>query len=163
VSYQDTTGGTSLVRLIVTNQSKTELYNGTVSGFGAGATSLSSGALLHNTGDSFTYRMTASQSTLGFVNQSKTIQFMPTTPAFGNFPPWVSNWISTAMLVVLAGAFSILSVKFALVIIPVFGFFEMYYLRWLQPAIGTTAMSIVFGVLFMLGILMYIRKSEATI
>jgi PKD repeat protein len=162
VTYQDTSGGTANITLNVSHQNGTVLYSDTVSGFGTAATTISSGSLVHQAGDTYTYSIKAPQSQLGSVNQVKTITW-ENLKTLSGYPDWVGHWMGIALLVVLAGVFSFISVKFALVIIPVMTYFMTFYMRWIDPTIGLTTMigfTAVVGAIFTIGVLKYMREQQ---
>ena len=122
-------------------------------------TNLSSGALVHGAGESYTARLSAAQAQVGFVNKSHVITWGNLRTLEG-YPEWVGQWIGILAIVIVAGATSFVNVKYTVVIIPVLTFFMMNYTRWLNPYIGTSLMITSLGVLLTLGVLRYIRDSK---
>jgi hypothetical protein len=158
-TYQDTSGGTSSLWLTVRNSSGTLLYNNTTTGFGTSAVSRSSGALIHGAGETYTYRISAQQAQVGYVNKTSTITWENLRTLEG-YPAWVGQWLGILVLVVLAGSVGFASTKYMLVILPIVTFFMLVYTRWLQPVIGVTAMVASLGILLVLGVLRYIRDAR---
>jgi hypothetical protein len=157
LTYRDTSGGTSSINFTVKNQSGAILYTTVVSGFGTTQQNLSSGQLTHIAGDTYIYSFTAPQSQIGSVNVTQSITWGVGNTLIG-FPNWVAQWIAIGLLVLLTAAFSILSKRFALIIIPVITFFMMFYMGWIVPTVGTYAMMVSLGIIFTLGVLVYIQE-----
>jgi len=65
-------------------------------------------------------------------------------------------YIAVAFLIVIAALFSVISVKFGAVLIPIFGFM-FYYMRWLPFDIRGIGL---LTLLLTIGIFAYIRKQE---
>jgi PKD repeat protein len=159
LSYQDTSGGTSEVALTVKNSTGAIVYSGTQSGFGTAATTITSGSIVHSPGDSYTYTMSAKQQQLGYVNRTYTITW-ENLKTLSAYPDWVGQWLGIGLLIILAGVFSIISIKFALVVIPAVTYFMTFYMRWLQPEIGISTFVGCLSVLFVFGVLRYMRESK---
>ncbi len=163
VTYQDTSGGTSALNLTVYNTTGVLLFAGDSPGMTLGITApvvLSSGVLTHAPGDTYTYKLAATQSQVGSVNQTASITWQNLKTLAG-YPAWVSQWMGISILILLAGSFALVSIKFAMVIIPVLTYFMMYYMQWIDPVVGMPLLITSLGVLFAIGILRYMREQRA--
>lgn len=155
MTYADTSGGTTYLNFTVTNQSgyivSSELYP-------AGAASATySQVIIHGSGQEYTYGFSAVQSSYGWINNSGTMSFATTVALFGQSPGWIEYWLSVGIIIILAAAFSVFSIRFAMLIIPLISWFLQYVTGWFDIGIGGALM---FGGVFVLGVLKYIRDSE---
>jgi hypothetical protein len=158
LSYTDTSGGTSSINFTLKNQSGGVIYTTVVSGFGTATTNISSGPVTHAPGDTYTYSFVAPQAQIGNVSVVKTITWQ-NLKTLGGYPDWVGQWMGIALLVVLAAVFSLISVKYAVIIIPVITWFMTYYMQWINPTLGGSII-VVLGSLVVIGALRYIWEQQ---
>jgi hypothetical protein len=158
LSYTDTSGGTSSINFTLKNQSGGVIYTTVVSGFGVATTNISSGPVTHAPGDTYTYSFVAPQAQIGNVSVVKTITWQ-NLKTLGGYPDWVGQWMGIALLVVLAAVFSLISVKYAVIIIPVITWFMTYYMQWINPTLGGSII-VVLGSLVVIGALRYIWEQQ---
>jgi PKD repeat protein len=159
IKYKDTSGGTTIYIYNVTNTSGYYIVNGTVTVGDAAWHNITTPNVLHGAGESLTVRFAAQQNSVGYVNRSYTVTW-DNLKTLGGYPEWVGDWMGIAVLVLFAGSISLVSVKYAVVIIPALAFFMTVYARWLSPVIATTTFLASVGILFTLGVLRYIRDSK---
>ena len=68
-------------------------------------------------------------------------------------PLWVYNWLAIGIIVCIAGIFGFQTLKFGVVLVPVFALL-FTYMEWLDTPILLTMCAMT------LGVLMYLRYSE---
>jgi hypothetical protein len=160
IKYKDTSGGTGTIIYNITNSSGYQKANGTIAiAGGVGWVNTTTANVSHTSGESLTVRFSAPQSQVGYVNKSYTVTW-DNLRTLAGYPPWVGNWLGIAVLVLFAGSVSLVSVKYAAIIIPVLAVFLVVYARWLDPVIGVTTFIASAGILFTLGVLRYIRDQK---
>lgn len=160
IKYKDTSGGTGVMIYNITNTSGAYKANGTVDFTGVTTwINTTTVNVSHTAGESLTVRFSAPQTQVGRVNKSYTVTW-DNLKTLGGYPEWVGDWVGIAVLVLFAGSVSLVSVKYAAIILPALAFFMVVYTRWLSPVIGVTTFIASLGILFTLGVLRYIRDQK---
>ncbi len=107
-----------------------------------------------NNGQDYVYGFTAISTTYGNITASQAKTFNKLLDL--GIPAVYYPWIAACFLIILGGMFSVISVRFAAVIIP-----AIAYLFWLVKWIDLgTPSAVILGVLFIMGVISYIRKQE---
>lgn len=156
MTYVDGTAGTTYLLFAVYDGNNTLIYSQAYSGVSANSQAYSL-QLPHPGSAAYTYGIFASQSQYGWINSTKTLTFKDYVGILDDSPGWVEFWIACCLIVVLAAGFSYFSVRFAMVVIPIFAFYLQYGLGWFDIGIGG---SVTYGFIMVIGILRYIRESE---
>lgn len=129
-----------------------QTYVPCTSGCSAGASA--SYTCPYSGGTDYTYGFTAISSTYGTVSHSTTVTYEKLIDL--GIPEAYYPWIAAIFLFILAGFFSIISVRFAAIIIPAIAYL-FFMMKWISLGPST---AIILGVLFAIGILSYVRKQE---
>jgi hypothetical protein len=156
MSYHDTTAGTSYLQFVVYNQSDAVISSTIYTG-GSANSQIKSVVLDHTSGQTYRYGIVASQSTYGWMNETKTLTFEQHVALYGTSPTWIEFWLAVGLLVLFGAAFSTFSIRFGMIAIPLLAFFFEHVLGWFTIGIGGDA---AFFGMMVLGVISYIRQSE---
>jgi len=159
MSYLDASGGTNALTFSVRNTSGIVLSSASYSGAAAN-NQVFSQLVTVSQGESYTFAFAANQSEYGWINQTDTVTLANQIALLDAAPGWVEEWIAIALIIVIASIFTLWSKPFALVGIPVAGWFFQHILGWLP---STFMSDIAFVCMLALGILVYIRQKENAI
>lgn len=159
LTYQDTSSGTSTIVVNITNISGVSQFSRLQAVSGSSPVTISSGAIAHTSGETYTYKFSAAQAYVGTVNQTYTLTWSGLR-TLGGQPSWVGQWLGIALLVLLAGAFALMSVRYAMILIPVITYFMTEYMQWIDPAVGRPIFITSLGALLVLGVLRYMRDQR---
>ncbi len=156
--YLDSDGGTSQIWFYATNLSNGDkcTQSSTADSVTLSCTVLASGY--------YEYGYNATSTKYGYFKESKVHNFGAGTPDSPLVATGVDKtllqWASIIILVVLASLFSITTVKYGAVIIPMVGM-VLWVLGWFEPAPDNAAGSfIILSTAIILGVLVYMRLSE---
>jgi len=156
MSYVDITAGTTYLAFTVYNQSSVAISTTTYTGASANSQTATI-VLPHTSGESYRYGISASQSAYGWINETKTLTFEQHLALYGTSPSWIEYWLAVGLLVLFGAAFSIFSIRFGMISLPLLAFFFEHVLGWFTIGIAGDA---AFMAMMVLGIISYIRQSE---
>jgi PKD repeat protein len=159
MSYLDASGGTNTLNFSVHNTSNVVLASASYSGAAAN-NQVFSQLITVSQGESYTFAFAANQSEYGWINQTDTVTLANQIGLLDAAPGWVEEWIAIALIIIIASIFTLWSKPFALVGIPIAGWFFQHILGWLP---STFMSDIAFVCMLALGILVYIRQKENAI
>lgn len=159
LTYQDTSGGTSTISLVVKNDTGAIMYNNTTASPGTALVAMSSGAISHSAGETYEYQLSAVQSKVGYVNQSYFVTW-ERLRTLSMFPAWVSQWFGIVLIILFAGIGSAISVKYTVVMLPFWTGFLTIYMKMVDPAISVGSLLASLGIIAVIGAIKYTRESE---
>ena len=157
--YNDIIGSTSQIWFYATNLSTgvTCTQNSTSDSVTLSCAVLASGA--------YQFGFNATSTKYGYFKDNMVVNFdagNPNTPIVDtNVDTTLLQWASIIILVILASLFSVTTIKFGAVILPLSAM-VLWVFGWFEPAIGNPVLS--FGLLstaIVLGVLVYMRMSES--
>lgn len=153
LTYRDTTAKTSTVTFYVKNETGAEIYNETQPG---SANLTITYGMENQPGSTFIFGFTALHETYGEIKKDQFIRFESTRPLI-DFAPWIPlwayEWISIGLLICIGAIFGYGSLKYGVVVVPVFGLL-FSFMGWLSTPILILSSALVIGVL------LYIRITE---
>jgi hypothetical protein len=160
MSYLDaTSAGTNQLNFSVYNITGALVASANYSGTSACSQTFSQ-IIMVSQGQSYTYGMTANQSSYGWINQTSTLTLANQVALIGSAPSWVEEWIAIALIILFAAGFSIWSKPIAMIAIPILTWYFQFVMGWLPASFMS---SITLGVMLAIGVLIYIRQKENTI
>jgi hypothetical protein len=160
MSYLDaTSAGTNQLNFSVYNITGALVASANYSGTSACSQTFSQ-IITVSQGQSYTYGMTANQSSYGWINQTSTLTLANQVALIGSAPSWVEEWIAIALIILFAAGFSIWSKPIAMIAIPILTWYFQFIMGWLPASFMS---SITLGVMLAIGVLIYIRQKENTI
>lgn len=160
MSYNDATGYTTSLTFAVYNASNTLVYSTSYSGAAANSQIYSQIVQHSIRGDVMTYGIFASQSQYGWINATNTTTFDSQIALIGNAPGWVELWLSVGFIVIFAAVFSVFSIQFAMIVVPLLAWYFQFVMHWYDIGLGGVGL---YGMIFVIGVISYIRKAEEKI
>jgi len=153
LTYSDALDNTTSVTFYVTTENGTLIHSETKTG---DANVTLSYEMVNVPGEVYLFGFEATHGTYGTIKQDQFIRFSNDRPRvdFADWIPlWVYNWLAIGIIVCIAGIFGFQTLKFGVVLVPVFALL-FTYMEWLDTPILLTMCAMT------LGVLMYLRYSE---
>lgn len=153
LTYRDGLENTTSVTFYVKNESGVLVHSETETG---GANVTLTYALTNEPGSTYLFGFEANHGTYGTITQDRFIRFAGDRPRvdFADWIPlWAYNWAAIAFIVCIAAIFGFQTLKFGVVIVPIFALI-FTYMEWLDTPVLLTLCAMT------LGILLYLRYSE---
>jgi PKD repeat protein len=153
LTYSDALDNTTSVTFYVTTENGTLIHSETKTG---DANVTLSYEMVNVPGEVYIFGFEATHGTYGTIKQDQFIRFSGDRPRvdFADWIPlWVYNWLAIGIIVCIAGIFGFQTLKFGVVLVPVFALL-FTYMEWLDTPILLTMCAMT------LGVLMYLRYSE---
>lgn len=153
LTYRDGLANTTSVTFYVTTENGTLIHSETETG---DANVTISYDMENVPGEVFIFGFEARHGTYGTITQDQFIRFESNRPRvdFADWIPlWVYNWAAIGIIVCIAAIFGFQTLKFGVVLVPVFGLL-FSYMGWL----GTPMLLLLCAMT--LGVLLYLRYSE---
>ena len=153
LTYSDALDNTTSVTFYVTNETGTLIHSETETGEGNVTLSYE---MVNVPGEVYIFGFEARHGTYGVIKQDQFIRFSGDRPRvdFADWIPlWVYNWLAIGIIVCIACIFGFQTLKFGVVLVPVFALL-FTYMEWLETPILLTLCAMT------LGILLYLRYSE---
>ena len=153
LTYSDALDNTTSVTFYVTTENGTLIHSETETG---DANVTLSYEMVNVPGEVYIFGFEARHGTYGVIKQDQFIRFSGDRPRvdFADWIPlWVYNWLAIGIIVCIACIFGFQTLKFGVVLVPVFALL-FTYMEWLETPILLTLCAMT------LGILLYLRYSE---
>ena len=153
LTYSDALDNTTSVTFYVTTENGTLIHSETKTG---DANVTISYEMVNVPGEVYIFGFEARHGTYGVIKQDQFIRFSGDRPRvdFADWIPlWVYNWLAIGIIVCIACIFGFQTLKFGVVLVPVFALL-FTYMEWLETPILLTLCAMT------LGILLYLRYSE---
>jgi len=153
LTYSDALDNTTSVTFYVTTENGTLIHSETETG---DANVTLAYEMANVPGEVYIFGFEARHGTYGTITQDQFIRFSGDRPRvdFADWIPlWVYNWLAIGIIVCIAGIFGFQTLKFGVVLVPVFALL-FTYMEWLDTPILLTMCAMT------LGVLMYLRYSE---
>jgi len=153
LTYSDALDNTTSVRFYVTDENGTLIHSETKTG---DANVTLSYEMVNVPGEVYLFGFEATHGTYGTIKQDQFIRFSGDRPRvdFADWIPlWVYNWLAVGIIVCIAAIFGFQTLKFGVVLVPVFALL-FTYMEWLDTPVLLTLCAMT------LGILLYMRYSE---
>jgi PKD repeat protein len=153
LTYSDALDNTTSVTFYVTTENGTLIHSETETGKGNVTLSYE---IVNVPGEVFIFGFEATHGTYGTITQDQFIRFESNRPRV-DFAPWIPlwvyNWVAIGIIVCIAAIFGFQTLKFGVVLVPVFALL-FTYMEWLDTPVLLTLCAMT------LGILLYMRYSE---
>ena len=153
LTYSDALDNTTNVRFYVTDENGTLIHSETKTG---DANVTLAYEMANVPGEVYIFGFEARHGIYGTIAQDQFIRFESNRPLV-DFAPWIPlwvyNWLAIGFIVCIAAIFGFQTLKFGVVLVPVFGLL-FTYMGWLGAPILITLCALV------LGVLLYMRYSE---
>lgn len=153
LTYSDALDNTTSVTFYVTTENGTLIHSETETG---DANVTISYEMVNVPGEVFIFGFEATHGTYGTITKDQFIRFSNDRPRvdFADWIPlWVYNWAAIGIIVCIACIFGFQTLKFGVVLVPVFALL-FTYMEWLDTPVLLTLCAMT------LGILLYLRYSE---
>ncbi len=153
LTYRDGFANTTSVRFYVKNESGAEIHSDTQNNQ---ANITITYNIVNRPGETLIFGFEAQHSIYGTITKDQFIRFESIRPMvdFADWIPlWVYNWIAIGFIICIAGIFGFQTLKFGVVIVPIFGLL-FTYMGWLETPIMLTLCAMT------LGVMLYLRYSE---
>ena len=153
LTYSDALDNTTSVTFYVTTENGTLIHSETETG---DANVTISYEMVNVPGEVFIFGFEATHGTYGTITKDQFIRFSNDRPLV-DFAPWIPlwvyNWAAIGFIVCIAAIFGFQTLKFGVVLVPVFALL-FTYMEWLDTPVLLTLCAMT------LGILLYMRYSE---
>lgn len=153
LTYSDALDNTTSVRFYVQTENGTLIHSETKTG---DANVTLSYEMVNVPGEVYIFGFEARHGTYGVIKQDQFIRFESNRPLV-DFAPWIPlwvyNWAAIGFIVCIAAIFGFQTLKFGVVLVPVFALL-FTYMEWLDTPVLLTLCAMT------LGILLYMRYSE---